>query len=800
MKMKRTLILILLTLFYCVGWSQEIVVLDSKTGEGIEGVLIIGEGFTTQTNQFGKADISTVGEKDAIVFQHSSYLKYKTNKKNIWSANNKVFLVEDPVRLDEVIISVSRREQSKAEIPNKILTINAEEVINQNPQTTADLLGSKGGVFIQKSQMGGGSPMIRGFAANRVLIVVDGIRMNNAIYRSGNLQNVISLDANSIEKTEIIFGPGSVIYGSDALGGVMSFNTLKPKLSTSALYNQSNQITARYSSANQEKTYHGQFNFGSKTWAAMVSFTYSNYDDLKMGKNGKHEYLRNEYATFDDPWSGDKVIKNEDPQVQKFTAYNQFNFLAKYRYRPNEQFELILGLHHSETSDIPRYDRLITYKEDKLKYADWHYGPQKWSLFSAQLNSKKKTFFSDNIGVLVGLQKYGESRHNRKLNKSSINHREENLDIASINIDIDKEIDDHNNIFYGAEGYFNKVHSEGKGEDISDGTKWEIDSRYPDGSTYYSVAGYMIYKSNFSKNFTFQAGARYTFTHMDGKFSREFFDLPVEGFTNNNSAVTGNIGLVYHPSEGWQINLNGATGFRSPNIDDIAKVFDSEPGNVVVPNPGLNPEYTRNIELSIIRSLGGKARFELNTFYTYLKDAMVRRDFTLNEQDSILYEGELSKVEALVNADWAKIYGGSVTFEYLFNTKLRTRHTITKIFGEDSDSLPLRHVPPLFGNSHLIFQSRSLFIDLYAQYSGEISFKNLAMDEKDKPHLYAQDKNGNPFSPSWWTLNFKSSVKLNNHFYMSGGVENIFDKSYRPYSSGVISAGINFILALKATF
>ena len=123
-------------------------------------------------------------------------------------------------------------------------------------------LGSSGEVFIQKSQMGGGSPMIRGFSTNRILIVVDGVRMNNAIYRSGNLQNVISIDASTIENTEVIFGPGSVIYGSDAVGGVMSFNTILPRLSSVDEWEYSGNIMSRLSSANKEKT--GHFDFQSE--------------------------------------------------------------------------------------------------------------------------------------------------------------------------------------------------------------------------------------------------------------------------------------------------------------------------------------------------------------------------------------------------------------------------------------------------------------------------------------------------------------------------------------------------------
>nr|MCU0385755.1 TonB-dependent receptor plug domain-containing protein [Flavihumibacter sp.] len=111
--------------------------------------------------------------------------------------------------LGEVVISFNKWEQQLNEVPNKITKINRTQIQLQQPQTAADMLAQSGSVFIQKSQLGGGSPMIRGFATNRVLLVVDGVRMNNAIYRSGNLQNVISIDPLALEAAEVVFGPGS---------------------------------------------------------------------------------------------------------------------------------------------------------------------------------------------------------------------------------------------------------------------------------------------------------------------------------------------------------------------------------------------------------------------------------------------------------------------------------------------------------------------------------------------------------------------------------------------------------------
>lgn len=797
----KTLLLSFLILFSLFQIkAQTIQVVNGKTGQPIEGVLLFTNTFSTQTDNLGKAKIDNFSSDDQIIFKHSSYSKFQTEKAKIIKQGKIVWLNEDPVRLDEIVISANRWEQSKAEIPNKIATISIAETEHFNPQTTADLVGTSGGVFVQKSQMGGGSPMIRGFSANRILLVVDGLRMNNAIYRSGNLQNIISIDANSIENTEIIFGPGSVIYGSDALGGVMSFNTLKPKLSTVSETDFSGKIMSRFSSANMEKTVHGTFNFGGKKWAALVSSTFSGFDDLKMGSNERDEYLRPEYVVQGGFDGTDKIVKSANPKIQTYTQYNQFNFLGKLRFRPSEKLEINLTGNHSQTSNIPRYDRLIVYKNNKLRYGEWYYGPQILTLFSGQIKYEQECLLFDKLSLLTGFQKYTESRFDRSLNNPIRNGRKEDLSIFSVNLDLDKIIDNKNELFYGVESYLNNINSAGSTLNLLSDERETIPSRYPDDSKYGSFAGYLSYKLKLSEKVVLQAGSRFTHTWLNGDFKPEDYNFPFAGFDMKNSALIGNLGVVWHPTEEWQISSNLSSGFRSPNIDDVAKVFDSEPGNVVVPNPGLKPEYARNIEIAIIRSFAGKASIEISAFYTKLKDAMVRRDFTLNGQDSILYDGTLSKVEALVNADAADIYGGTAAFEYLFTNTLRTRNDITLTGGEDSDGFPVRHAPPLFGSSHLIYENQKLFADLYANYNGKLDFDELAPSEQEKPYMYATDKNGNPFSPAWWTLNLKINYKLLPQVVLGGGIENILDKRYRTYSSGIVSPGLNFIFSVSARF
>lgn len=798
--MKSFFLFIIFSILFFGLNAQTIQVINANTGLPIEGVLLLSQKFSTQTDNQGKARIDNFTDTERILFKHSSYVEFHSTKEKIIKQGKIVWLKEDPVRLDEIVVSANRWEQSKAEIPNKIVSIGATEILRYNPQTTADLVSSSGGVFVQKSQMGGGSPMIRGFSANRILLVVDGIRMNNAIYRSGNLQNIISLDANSIENTEIIFGPGSVIYGSDALGGVLSFNTLNPKLSTDSGTDFSGKALSRLSSANFEKTVHTTINAGGKKWAALLSSTFSDFGDLKMGTHGRDEYLRPEYILQNSFDGTDKIVPNENPKIQKYTQYNQFNLLGKFRYRPNEKLEINISGNHSQTSDIPRYDRLIVYRNKKLRYGEWYYGPQILTLFSGQLQYKTTFVIFDKINILTGYQNYTESRYDRNLDNPVRNGRKEDLSIFSVNLDFGKSIDAQNEIFYGAESYFNKINSTGSTKNLLTNQSEIIPSRYPDDSDYGSLAGYFSYKLNLKKKIILQAGTRITHTWLSGEFNPQYYNFSFTGFDIKNSALIGNLGMVWHPTAEWQINTNFSTGFRSPNIDDVAKVFDSEPGNIIVPNPDLKPEYARNIELGIVKNFGNKASFEATAFYTKLKDAMVRRNFKINGQDSVLYDGTLSKVEALINAESANIYGASFGFEYVFTRNLRTRNDLSVTEGEDSDGFPVRHAPPLFGSSHLIYENQKLFLDFYADYNDKINHEDLAPSEKEKPYMYATDENGNPFSPAWWTLNLKFNYKLTPVIALGGGIENLLDKRYRTYSSGIVSPGINFIVSVSARF
>lgn len=791
-------------IFFSFGslWSQEIRILDVDSREPIGNVVIYNNNRTKTvlSDIDGRCDLELFGNNERIIFRHISYESFRTTKGQLLKRGSRIYLTIKPEQLDEVVMSISKWEQQKKDIPQKIVSINARSIAFGTPQTSADLLKNSGQVFVQKSQLGGGSPMIRGFATNRVLLSVDGVRMNNAIFRGGNIQNVLSIDPFSVKNSEVIFGPGSVIYGSDAIGGVMNFLTATPQFGERDSLFFSAHANYRFATASSENTVHADFNFGRKKWAFLTSVSYNDFGDLKMGSNGPDAYLRNTYARR---ISGtDVLVSNENPLKQVPTGFNQLNIMQKVSHRSNNRWNYDLGLHYSETSDYPRYDRLIRPDDsgEGLRSAEWFYGPQRWFMGNLQLEHLSRGKFYDRLKIATAYQRFEESRNERNFQDPNRFTTQEKVDAISANIDFENKKMGDLGLYYGLEYIFNKVGSDGSQENIETALAADAPSRYPDGSTWQSAAGYLSAEYKTKPNFTVLSGLRYNHVWIDAEFETTFFPFPFTSTQNKNGALTGSLGFSWFPKANLQLTMNGSTGFRSPNIDDIGKVFESEPGSVVVPNPDLKPEYAYNMEIGIRKNFKDNVVIKAAAYYTYLDNALVRRDFTFNGQSQIIYNGELSNVQAIQNAAKAYVYGIELGLDAFLteNWSLRANYTYANGIEEDDtgEDSPARHVAPTFGDFHILWKNQRLQTDLFLNFNGEIAFKDLALSERNKPYLYDTDPNGNPFSPSWYTLNFRSQYQISNRLKANLNIENISDQRYRPYSSGIAGPGINFILGL----
>src|SRR5690606_5970405 len=367
-------------------------------------------------------------------------------------------------------------------------------------------------------------------------------------------------------------------------GGVMSFYTKKPQVSYSdKLYFKANAV-ARYATANKEKTGHLDLNFGLKKWAFLTSVSYSDFDDLRMGSHGPNDYLRPEYVVNNDrrpeymvtTTGQDQIVSNDNPKLQVQTGYNQINLMQKVRFEPQENLSFDLGVTYTKTSDYPRYDRLIRYRGDDLRSAEWYYGPQQWFMGNLQMTKiSSSSNLYDKIQTTLAYQNFKESRNDRDYRDVMKSMAEEAVDAVSFNADFEKLLSPKTELFYGVEYVYNKVKSIGKELNIETNETAPIVSRYPNGSTWQSMAAYTNIKFKPNHKFILQSGLRYNYMLMHADFTEnnQYLNLPFNKTNLNYDALTGSAGISWVPNNILQWRLNFSTAFRAPNIDDIGKVF-----------------------------------------------------------------------------------------------------------------------------------------------------------------------------------------------------------------------------------
>lgn len=711
--------------------------------------------------------------------------------------------------LDEVVVYSNKFAEKKKNLAQKIDVITASTIAKFNSQNTGDLLINSGNIFVQKSQQGGSSPVIRGFEASRVLLVVDGIRMNNAVYRAGHLQNAITVDQNILERVEVIYGPASTMYGSDGLGGVLHFRTKSPVLSTDDKLKATGGALFRYSSVNQEKTGHADVSLGGKKFAWLQSYTYSDFGDMKMGNNYKDKYpnfgRRSKYVTTIN--GIDSVVTNSDDRIQRFSGYKQWDITQKFLFKQNDKVSHSLNFQYSNSSDVPRYDRLQDTKNfggsigTTLRYADWFYGPQTRSLTAYELNIDQPSFLNG-LRVNLNYQNIKESRQQREYRRyDRFDSRREHVKVMGFIVD-GRKTWSNNELNVGVDGQLNDVKSVADQTNLITGIKTKLDSRYPDGKNkmnYFGVYAQHLLKMKEGK-LVLNDGIRLQAVSLHSTINdNSFFNLPVINIKQTPFAVTGNLGLVYMPVSSFRMTGNLSSGFRAPNVDDAVKVFESSTASkrVIIPNADIDPEYTYNFDLGITKTFADKVRFEVTAFYTLYRNAIASAPFKLNGQDSIVYDGVQSAVYASQNVNKAYVRGINARLKIELGSKISWDNTISQTYGRyknpDESEKPLDHVPPTFGKTSLTYAGKKLNTEFYGMFNTWKKIKDYNPDGEDNGQYATADG-----MPGWFTINWRGSYAFTKNFTLQAGIENIGDRNYRYFASGFSAPGRNFIITLRA--
>lgn len=750
-------------------YDYTVTVVD-ENGQPLIGVLVFTDDqkkVYDVTDLDGKVVLKNMKYNYGINFQYIGYESLRLEFFEIRNTGGIVRMQVQAVTTKEIVV-IGRRDDTPENVPYHIQKVDKKDIALTNSQTAADALRDHGGVFVQKSQMGGGSPIVRGFEASRVLLVVDGVRLNNAIYRNGHLQNAITIDNSMLERIEVIYGPGSLMYGSDALGGVVHFRSRDPKLhfansEGSAL--EGNAYT-RYSSANTEVTTHMDLNYGTDKWASLSSFSFTNFGDLRAGsnrpdgfehfgqrqfylerKNGIDQLILNAFV--------DTVGVNNDTisyfDVQEGTGYSQWDMMQKVRFQPNDNLYFIANLQFSSSTDVPRYDQLTELTDindpTTLKFSEWNYGPQKRFMASLKARVLKRSRFYDKAMFIASFQNINEDRLKRKRDASATTFNLEDVNVYSLTGDFDKNIsaDERLTVSYGFDINHNTVDSRAGDKDKDNGSLFfTAPTRYPSGgSTMMSMGAYANarWKSRDSI-LNVDAGLRYSYVDLHAKFVDSVIVWPQEyrdGIGTSNGALTYGFGTTINTRNKFQFRVLAASAFRSPNIDDFGKIR-AKSGFTTIPNPDLKPEYSWTGEVTIGKEFGKHSKENGGTsiytsttgFYTYLKDAMVRLDFPNPDGSTTLfYDNEYYETLANVNAENAYVYGISGNLIMKLGKHLELKSSINYTKGRQTfrtsspenitvDTLvPFAHIPPLYGQTSFTFTNEKLTLSVVARYQGE---------------------------------------------------------------------------------
>jgi len=700
----------------------------------------------------------------------------------------------------EVVVYANKFPTASKNIVQTIGLITDKIFINQQANT-ADILTNSGQVFVQKSQLGGGSPVIRGFEASRVLLMVDGIRMNSAIFRAGHLQNIITVDNMILDRVEINYGPSSSMYGSDALGGVVNLFTKNPTLSTSAAWKTNGNVIYRYANGQNENRQHIDINVANNKWAYLTSFTNSSFGDMRQGNKRLVDYpdfgKRLFYVARE---NNADVVKDNSASVniQKLSGYNQTDFLQKVLFKPNDNTEHLLNMQISNSSNINRYDRLTETSKGLPVYSEWYYGPQVRNMLGYKYTASALKGYFQELTVNTSYQHLEESRISSKFKSTNKDFRIENVDILGVNADLLHQ-QKNGDLHFGLESYYNIVKSTAYRTNIVTSANSAITTRYSDGPTNMAYQAVYLQQTKYLNNhWVLNEGIRLNMVQLNAEFKdTSLMHFPFTEAKQSNAAFTGNLGLAYNAEDGYRLTFGLSSGFRAPNIDDLTKVFDTKTGYVVVPNKDLKPEYTYNAEVNLSKSSTAFS-WGASLFYTWFKNALVADKFTWNGESKIYYQGVLSDVYATQNKAKAIVYGFNVNgrLRIMYNTDIAGTYTYTKgTYNNGVKEMPLDHIPPSYGRLGIKHGNEKWNAEVFSVFNGWKRIADYNLNGEDN-EIYAT-KDG---MPSWMTLNFASYYNPRKNLSVGFQIENITDLNYRYFASGISAVGRNYILSCKLSF
>ncbi len=648
------------------------------------------------------------------------------------------------VSLQEVVVTSQRTPMRQFEIPHSVLSIGRKELDNFNPRTTPEALTRSTGVFVQNTNHGGGSPIIRGLTGNQTLLLIDGVRLNNSIYRYGPNQYLNTIDQFSIDKIEVAKGTGAVQYGTDALGGALQILTREPSFSRQNDIFHGN-LLGKYMTGDMEKTGRGELDYSSKKFAALIGITYRDFGDLIGGKEtGK----------------------------QSPSGYSEFSFDAKLKFALKEDVQLTIANQFTRQNQVPLYHKVVL-----ENYTFSNFDPQQRMLTYARLTIQGHQKLLDQIKISTSWQQGIEGRNSQKNGSSVVLNERDEINTVGFTSDVSSRMNDVWTAVSGVEFYHDKVGSARSEININlNGAIVNNRGLYPDDSKFGNYSIFSLHHLDFGK-VIFDGGMRYSY------FRISISDVTLGKVIISPRALVFNAAAMFLLNQNHRIYATFSNGFRAPNIDDMGSLgivdFRYE-----MPAYHLKPEKSQNYEAGY-KLLSQTFNGTFAAYYINLNQLITR----VKSEGQFIDGYQVYKKE---NVEKAFIKGFEANFNWRPLSSLEMDGGITYTYGQNiTNNEPMRRIPPLNGRVAATYSVHKFF--LCAEF--------LFASKQDR--LSAGDKSDNRISvggtPGWQVINLYTGYQLAS-IKMKIGWQNLLDTDYRTHGSGINGLGRSAWFSVNYSF
>jgi hemoglobin/transferrin/lactoferrin receptor protein len=729
-------------------------VVDQKTKQSIPDVhlAVINSSIGTVSDRDGKFVLSS-SPVDSLRIRVSAIGYSSTELAIVNGVRSQIELIASTIVLNNAVtVTAQRSERLTFDVAQSTTAISTSQLAELTPRSTPEALMNETGVWVQKTNHGGGSPIIRGLVGNQILLVVDGIRLNNATYRYGPNQYLSTIDPGLIDRIEVNRGSGSVLYGSDALGGVVQVISATPSFSSTGL-KVGGSVQTKWMSAGMEHSIRPEIELGGKKVAFLGGFSARNFGNVLAG--------------------GELSILNP-------TGYDERSGDAKLLLRTGLNGVLTVAFQQTTQSHVPRYDQVA-----QGGFSLYEFEPQKRQLSYLRWEYSAKSRWAQSFRLTGSVNRSIEGTISQR--NSSTDLKKQLDEVATVGLIAEVQSNPKSNwhIQSGIEYYADKVNSNGTILNTKTNSETVQRGSYADGSTISNLAIFTNHQVDWRK-FQFSAGTRFngvTVSVVDNVFGDQQI---------NPNAWVGNAGVMY--SINPRLRMIGAmnTGFRAPNVDDMSKFGTIEANVFEIPSSGLAPERSFNVETGFKYS-SSKLSWTLTAYQTKLTDLIDR--VTTSYNGSATFDGRT--IYQKQNVGEAIVKGVEADVEAMVAKSFSVFGNITYTHGEnETKKEPMRRIPPLFGKVGLRYTHPS---GIWIRTESAMAGAQDRLAAGDKSDVRIKIRLIDDAMPAWDVVNIYAGYSYK-FLSVQVSAQNIFDKAYRVYASGIDGYGRCMTASVKVKF